>query len=631
MEHFLTNAFLYTLRAGYPAGIAVLFLLIARFLFDRLHLPKKYACILWTLPFARLLPAAWPQSGFSLLPKHSAASPVLVTMTGQAPARSDGQALLPSVGQTVSNAARSADGNFAQDPVFALSLLWAAGVAALFLYGAVSILYLKWKLRASVLAEGCSVNSSPEGGRHKNSRIYLADHLKSPFVMGLFRPSVYLPSDLPEHVREYVIRHELAHIRRKDPILKLLMFSLTAVHWHNPLIWAAYALCCRDMEYACDEAAVRLENEGYRKAYASALLSLSIQKTGNARMFPSFSKGSPKQRIQHIIAHQKPLAQAGILGALLIALLGVGLLTNPKERGGQQAGSPDRASGVAHQPDETEAPSRLTAKAPSIDLSATVGADGVRLYYGDGTTLVFGGYFGLLWYSIPERRVLGGLDVGAIGCGRTQGGDACEICVSEDGTTAYLHPAGSHEMYVYSIAENTLEQKPFDLSGIPLFTDCADGQTVSDGEGGVYGGIVFADTIGSISWYGFDKRENGLLTFERCFPPPGYENAVDFAPGDIYDLKAASMFIDGQIRTVRDEAALSWLEENLSTASHVQGGTACPFLDPMYLTRTDGVIGIIYPATDSCSMFQASGGQYAYGQGENDVFWDWFKDWKKRL
>ena len=96
---------------------------------------------------------------------------------------------------------------------------------------------------------GASIECSPG--------VRLCDRIDTPFLLGLFRPAIYLPSGLPEDEREYVLAHEIAHKRHGDCVWKLLGYGLLCVYWFNPLVWLGYSLFCRDLELACDERVVK--------------------------------------------------------------------------------------------------------------------------------------------------------------------------------------------------------------------------------------------------------------------------------------------------------------------------------------------------------------------------------------
>ena len=104
------------------------------------------------------------------------------------------------------------------------------------------------------------------------------ERIDMPFVLGVFRPRVYLPYGLDAESEKYIIAHERAHIRRFDHVTKIAAFAALALHWFNPAVWLAFVLFCRDIEYACDEKVVRTLSPEERKKYASALLLASIKK-----------------------------------------------------------------------------------------------------------------------------------------------------------------------------------------------------------------------------------------------------------------------------------------------------------------------------------------------------------------
>lgn len=97
--------------------------------------------------------------------------------------------------------------------------VWAAGAAALLVYGIVNWLRLRRRLVGAV---------------RLRDNIRQADGIDTPFVMGLFRPRIYLPSGLTE--TEYILLHEQQHIRRGDHVWRLLAYAALCLHWFNPLV-----------------------------------------------------------------------------------------------------------------------------------------------------------------------------------------------------------------------------------------------------------------------------------------------------------------------------------------------------------------------------------------------------------
>ena len=124
--------------------------------------------------------------------------------------------------------------------------LWVLGIIALLVYSLVSILILKRQLKNAELIE---------------QNIFEAKNLKTPFVLGLIRPKIYLPDRLNATERNYILLHEQTHIRRKDHIIKILAFLTLSIHWFNPLVWIAFMLMSTDMELSCDEKVLKEMNE----------------------------------------------------------------------------------------------------------------------------------------------------------------------------------------------------------------------------------------------------------------------------------------------------------------------------------------------------------------------------------
>ena len=203
-------------------------------------------------------------------------------------------------------------------PVAVLTLTWLTGMALLLLYSIISLLRLRRRLVGAVRLE---------------DNIYLADYIPSPFVMGLFRPKIYLPSTLTETERGYILRHEQYHLRRRDHVVKLLSFLALCVHWFNPLVWAAFILAGKDMEMSCDEAVVRELGEDIRADYSASLLSLATGRRIVAGMPLAFGEGDTGSRIRNLLNWKRP--QPWIIAVCAVVCVGLIALcaANPKGSG----------------------------------------------------------------------------------------------------------------------------------------------------------------------------------------------------------------------------------------------------------------------------------------------------------
>lgn len=196
------------------------------------------------------------------------------------------------------------------------------------------VLALVWLLGIAVLA-GYSIWSMLRLGRRVEcsmqlrDNIYLADHISTPFVLGILRPRIYLPSDLGEEEREYVLLHEQYHIRRRDYLVKMLAFLVLCLHWFNPFVWLAFVLAGRDMEMSCDEGVMRRGNRDVRREYADALLHLSTGRRSFTGTPLAFGEGDPKQRIQNIMRYKRPAILVSVVAGIVCILAVIAILSNP--------------------------------------------------------------------------------------------------------------------------------------------------------------------------------------------------------------------------------------------------------------------------------------------------------------
>ena len=172
-----------------------------------------------------------------------------------------------------------------------LAALWLAGVAAMLLYALVTSL----RLRRQV---GAAVETLPG--------VFLCDELRTPFIFGVFRPRIYLPSGLTAAQQASILAHERAHLRRRDHWWKPLGFLLLSVYWFNPAIWVAYILLCRDIESACDEKVLRDLDPAQVADYAQALLDCSLPRSRVAACPLAFGEVGIKQRIKAALHYKKP-------------------------------------------------------------------------------------------------------------------------------------------------------------------------------------------------------------------------------------------------------------------------------------------------------------------------------------
>ena len=266
--------------------------------------PRWPRLLLWALVGFRLLPLSIPHP-WSLVPTREVLPQEM--LYSPTPHIESG---IPAVDAVVNPAFTS---SLAPDPAASVNPLqiltwlagwvWLIGLAGMLLYAAISWLQLKGRLRTAVRMKG---------------NIWQSDRIAAPFVLGFFRPRIYLPFSLPESALSSVIAHEQSHIARKDHWFKPLGFAFLAVYWFNPAIWLAYILFCRDMEAACDERVVRTLDPAGRADYSQALLACSLPRRRVAPCPLAFGEAGVKSRVKAVLRYKKPAAV--LLGLLLCSV-----------------------------------------------------------------------------------------------------------------------------------------------------------------------------------------------------------------------------------------------------------------------------------------------------------------------
>lgn len=196
------------------------------------------------------------------------------------------------------------------------SVIWIFGMVSMALWGIVSFIRLKMRL----VGEVCLQNN-----------VYIADHISSPFVLGVLRPKIYLPSALGADEREYIMLHEQHHIRRLDHIIKLLAFLALCVHWFNPLVWVAFVLSSKDMEMSCDEAVMKKMDRDIRAEYSVSLLKFAADRKVIIGTPVAFGESSTKERVKNVMSYKKPAVWMIVAAVVVCIVSAACLATDPKE------------------------------------------------------------------------------------------------------------------------------------------------------------------------------------------------------------------------------------------------------------------------------------------------------------
>ncbi len=304
------------LNTSLTGSLVILPVLLVRLLLKRF--PKIFSYALWSVVLFRLLcplSLSAPVSFLNMLKPETRAATPGTTVVSFLP--EDAPAFSEALAQRVP-AVQSPREPRHLDRKTLIPGLWLSGVAVLGLSGLGQYLLLRKKLVDAVPLE---------------RGIYWADHIDTPFVLGVFRPKIYLPSNLPGQELPYILAHERHHIRRFDHIWKLLAYCALCIHWFDPLVWVAFVLAGKDMEMSCDEAVIRQLGPQIRGDYSASLLRLATSKKSIAVTPLAFGQGDTKGRVLNMAKWKKPKVWVSLLCFLLCGAVLVACAVNPKEKG----------------------------------------------------------------------------------------------------------------------------------------------------------------------------------------------------------------------------------------------------------------------------------------------------------
>ena len=308
---------------SFTASIVICAVLLLRLALKKA--PRIFSYVLWGIVLLRLLCPVSLSSELSLLNALDVPEPVsgaveYVPHDIVHSAQPQVDIPLPGVSQAINSALPQGEEQLRIDPLEAPAsiafLIWTLGVRAMGIYGIVSYILLRRRL---------------VGAARLRENIFIVDRIETPFVTGIFRPRIYLPSGLADNEIELIILHEWHHIRRGDHIIKLLGFMALALHWFNPLVWLAFVLSSKDMELSCDEAVTGDMDADKRADYSRTLLALATGRRIIAGTPLAFGEGKVTGRIKALLNYRKPTKQIIAIALLVILVAAVTLLTNPKE------------------------------------------------------------------------------------------------------------------------------------------------------------------------------------------------------------------------------------------------------------------------------------------------------------
>ena len=397
--------FLKLLNMSITASWLVFAVFLLRILFRKA--PKFVSMLLWALVGIRLVCPFSLKSILSVIPNPEPVPSEI--LTAEHPVIQSGisavnETMNPVLSETFAPSAEtgvSPLGSLA----FVASVLWLCGIGVLLLYTAVSYRRIHKSVREAALYQG---------------NVWLCDRIDTPFIFGVIRPRVFLPSDIEKADLPYVLAHEQAHLKRRDHLWKPLGFLLLTVYWFNPVLWVAYILFCKDMELACDERVLRTLGAACKKPYSNALINCSVPRKRISACPLAFGETGVKERVRSVLNYKKPAFWLAAVAVVAVAVAALVFLTNPETENVQTLADITQASALfdnvetlklVEEKGETTAPASQTQTILS-DLQGTkISVDPVSgnltqenaikfvLQYDDASeqTICFSNTFGEVW------------------------------------------------------------------------------------------------------------------------------------------------------------------------------------------------------------------------------------------
>ena len=311
----MAAVFLKLLNLSISASWLVLAVLVLRLVSKRS--PKWMNVLLWGIVALRLVLPFSIESALSLIPSAETVSPAAVQFA-PAPTITSGVSVIDNAVNPSLSEHFAAVPGMSVNPLYVWTEIagwvWLIGLGAMLLYALASYLRLRRRVSVSLPIQ---------------DNIYLCDAISSPFILGVVKPHIYLPSGLDEVQRQNVLSHERAHLARRDHWWKPLGFALLAVYWFNPVLWLAYTLLCRDIELACDERVIRTMDESAVKTYSTVLLACSMPRKAVITCPLAFGEVGVKERVRNALHYKKPAFWVVAASVAVCVVVAVCFLTNP--------------------------------------------------------------------------------------------------------------------------------------------------------------------------------------------------------------------------------------------------------------------------------------------------------------
>jgi beta-lactamase regulating signal transducer with metallopeptidase domain len=325
----MSSLFASILNMSLTASYVALIVMLIRLVLRKVRAPLIFSYALWLPVLIRLVFPFSFEGPLSLIPGHfvpgyfqAASHPAAQSesagisekgvsdMDRGAVAAGDAVSSVPTLIRTaepVSSAPSALD---------LAAFIWVLGMALLLLHTLLTYSKLKRGIRFSTLVK---------------DRMFESDRIATPFVLGLFKPKIYIPTGLTAREQHIILLHEQVHIQRLDYIIKPLAFAVLIIHWFNPVVWLSYFLMIKDMEMSCDEKVMSKSGDDLRADYAKTLLAVASRQSGLFSPL-SFGESNVTPRVKNILNFRRPVFWMTAVTTVIIAALTVILLMNPADR-----------------------------------------------------------------------------------------------------------------------------------------------------------------------------------------------------------------------------------------------------------------------------------------------------------
>ncbi|MBO4912647.1 MAG: SH3 domain-containing protein [Butyrivibrio sp.] len=309
----MEQLFINVLNNAITVSALIIAIIVVRALGKKM--PKWITCMLWIIVAVKLAVPIKLESALSLVPTGEPIPPNIVMESN--PQISSGIGSVDEIVNPVIIQSFTSDEAVSINPLQIFfhigAIAWLVGMIVMLTYALTTYMLIRKRVSASVKID---------------SRVYECDDISDSFILGTISPKVYIPSALSAEAREYILKHEFAHLSRRDHVWKPLGFLILSVYWFNPLCWIAYILLCKDIEYACDEKVTKNIGEGEKADYCRILLENSMPRRMIAACPVAFGGTNVKDRIKNVVNYKKPAFWITLASVMTCAVVGVCFATS---------------------------------------------------------------------------------------------------------------------------------------------------------------------------------------------------------------------------------------------------------------------------------------------------------------